>query len=455
MPTPAFRTEVPSHPVDLILGRPSPHGVTVSVLSYADSEGFIAYWVRSGDSPRETPHVELPAGQPVEISIGPLPENTPCHYQLRSRSRGVGPFLPGPEYGFRTARPRGESFIFTLQADSHLDYGTDLEVYRASLANVAASSPDFHMDLGDTFMTDKYTDHTQALPQYIAQRYWLGLVGARTPLFLVLGNHDGEQPGRGASGAGSMPVWANTMRKRYFPNPVPDPFYSGNARPDPHAGLLQDYYAFEWGEALFVVLDPFWYSARPRGGAGGASFDNWGRTLGEDQYRWLGHTLAASSARFKFIFVHHLVGGESREGRGGVEASRYFEWGGANGDGSNGFSEHRPGWAEPIHQLLVRHHVSAVFHGHDHFYARQERDGVVYQLVPQPGHARVDNLPRTADYGYLSGTFEGASGILRVSVTPSVCTVDYVRAYPAAPVRGDRANGTVTQRYQIAPPAHP
>ncbi|HAM71875.1 MAG TPA: hypothetical protein DCM86_09555, partial [Verrucomicrobiales bacterium] len=39
MPTPAFRTEVPSHPVDLILGRPSPHGVTVSVLSYADSEG--------------------------------------------------------------------------------------------------------------------------------------------------------------------------------------------------------------------------------------------------------------------------------------------------------------------------------------------------------------------------------------------------------------------------------
>ncbi|HEY6168045.1 MAG TPA: hypothetical protein VI454_08405, partial [Verrucomicrobiae bacterium] len=33
MPTPAFRTEVPAHPVDLILGRPTKNTITLSVLA--------------------------------------------------------------------------------------------------------------------------------------------------------------------------------------------------------------------------------------------------------------------------------------------------------------------------------------------------------------------------------------------------------------------------------------
>jgi hypothetical protein len=39
----------------------------------------------------------------------------------------------------------------------------------------------------------------------------------------------------------------------------------------------------------------------------------------------------------------------------------------------------------PIHQLLAENRVSIVFHGHDHLYTKQDRDGVVYQEVPQPG----------------------------------------------------------------------
>jgi hypothetical protein len=38
----------------------------------------------------------------------------------------------------------------------------------------------------------------------------------------------------------------------------------------------------------------------------------------------------------------------------------------------------------PIHQLLVRNKVAAVFHGHDHLFAKQDLDGIVYQEVPQP-----------------------------------------------------------------------
>jgi hypothetical protein len=68
------------------------------------------------------------------------------------------------------------------------------------------------------------------------------------------------------------------MRKRYFPNPVPDSFYTGDATQHPQAGLLQDYYAWEWSDALLVVLDPYWFTQRQRGQS-----DNLKRTLGEGQ----------------------------------------------------------------------------------------------------------------------------------------------------------------------------
>ena len=38
----------------------------------------------------------------------------------------------------------------------------------------------------------------------------------------------------------------------------------------------------------------------------------------------------------------------------------------------------------PIHQLLAANGVTMFFHGHDHIYARQELDGVIYQTLPEP-----------------------------------------------------------------------
>jgi hypothetical protein len=75
---------------------------------------------------------------------------------------------------------------------------------------------------------------------------------------------------------------------------------------------------------------------------------------------------------------------------------------------------------------LVAYGVSAVFHGHDHFFVKQERDGIVYQEVPQPGHPRAE-ARSAADYGYRSGVILPGAGILRVRVTPKVATVDFLR----------------------------
>ncbi|MGD0090919.1 MAG: metallophosphoesterase [Planctomycetota bacterium] len=407
--------DVPVHPFDLILGRPTSNSVTVSVLCYEDAEGFIAYATEPGKPAAKTPARPFGKGEPVELVLSPLQPNTQYFYQLHLAPANSG------EFTFHTARPPGSTFTFTVTADSHLDEHTDPDLYLRTLANALAGAPDFNIDLGDTFMTEKHENRENAARQYLAQRFYFGQLCQSAPLFLVLGNHDGESPrGRGGD-AESLAVWSNTMRKRYFPNPVPDNFYTGNAAKHPEAGLLQDYYAWEWGDALFAVLDPFWFAQKQHGKS-----DNWKRTLGAAQYQWLKRTLEASRAKFKFVFIHHLVGGADDQSRGGAEAARYFEWGGRNRDGTEGFKENRPDWPAPIHQLLVQNKASIVFHGHDHLYAKQDLDGIVYQEVPQPGDPR-GSIRSAEEYGYKSGVILGSPGHIRVTVSPDKLTVDFVR----------------------------
>ena len=416
--------DVPAHPFDLILGRPTLNSVTVSVLSYADAEGFIAYGTQSGKLTVKTPAQPFKNGEPVEILLSALQPNTKYYYQFRSTRTNSA------EFAFHTARPPGSAFTFTVTADSHLDEHTDCGLYQRTLASALADAPDFHIDLGDTFMTEKHPGRAEAAKQYLAQRYYFGQLCQSAPLFLVLGNHDGESPRGRGSDDDSLAVWSNLMRKRYFPNPVPDGFYTGDEAKHPLAGALQDYYSWSWGNTLFVVLDPFWFTQKQRG-----RNDNWSRTLGAEQYQWLKRTFETSHAKFKFVFIHHLVGGTDNQSRGGAEAAPFYEWGGRNPDGSNGFKQNRPDWLAPIHPLLVQNKVSAVFHGHDHFYAKQYLDGIVYQEVPQPGYEGNGKPPRSAaEYGYVSGTILGTSGHLRVSVSPEKASVDYVKSSPGSPV---------------------
>ena len=440
-----MRTNVPSHRVDVLLSRPEPESISLSVLSSETVEARAGWREASSSAPlRYTPPQRIQAGEPVLMRMDGLAVDRAYEYALEALSEGQTEARLLAAGRFHTPRPAGRPFVFTVQADSHLDARIDPEVYLRSLTNVVRAHPDFHVDLGDTFMTDKYPHFTHATGQYLAQRYYFGIVGSVAPVFLVLGNHDGETPGRGRD---EMAVWSNGMRKRYFPNPVPDAFYSGNVEAHPRCGQLENYYAFEWGNALFVMLDPYWFSTPVRREGG----SNWNRSLGGDQYRWLQGVLERSHAALKFVFIHNLVGGSTPEGRGGAEASRYFEWGGLELDGRDSFAEHRPGWPLPIHALLVKHRVNVVFHGHDHLYARQQRDGMIYQLTPQPGHSRVDQTRSAAEYGYLSGVIQGASGILRVRVEDRTATIEYVRAYPPALEGTGKRTGEVTDRYQVGP----
>jgi len=66
--------------------------------------------------------------------------------------------------------------------------------------------------------------------------------------------------------------------------------------------------------------------------------------------------------------------------------------------------------------------VTIFFQGHDHLFARQEKDGVVYQEVPNPRMPPI-SVQREA---YRSGDILPHSGHLRVTVAPDQVRVDYV-----------------------------
>ncbi|MDF1841748.1 MAG: metallophosphoesterase [Rubripirellula sp.] len=442
--TPPPANVVPDHPFNIIVGRLTDDSGTIRVLFHSNAKAYVIYGDRSGKLTNNTVTHELRAGDPFDFVIDSLAKNTRYFYRLVYQSDGR--MQQSDQFTFHTQRDKDGSFVFTVQADSHLDENTSGEVYLRTLDNALADQPDFHFALGDTFMTGKYVKPELSEPQYLAQRYYLGQLCHSAALYFALGNHDGESGNRGSN------VWATSTRKRYLPNPSPNGFFTGNVVREREVGFPENYYQFEWGGAQFIVLDPFRHTTtRNRGGGGNSG--NWYWTLGEQQYRWLKRSLSESDAKFRFVFLHHLIGGSDRNQRGGKEAAPFWEWGGKGASGKDEFAQHRPGWGKPIHQMLVDHGVDVVFHGHDHMFIKQDLDGIVYQLVPQPGHPR-SGTRSAKDYGYLSGEVQGSSGHVRVRVNGSLARVDYVRAYLPVAEGGGRMNGDVSYSYMLSNENH-
>lgn len=140
------------------------------------------------------------------------------------------------------------------------------------------------------------------------------------------------------------------------------------------------------------------------------------------------------------------MGGINQAARGGVAAAGLFGWGGHGFDGSYEFDRRRPGWDRPIHQLLVETGVTIVFHGHDHVFAREELDGVVYLLIPQPGLDRY-GAPRLVEGGYERGALVGGPGHVRVTVSRESALVELVQTRLAGIEEG---NGRVTYSFRVA-----
>lgn len=402
------------------LGRPTQKSVLMNILSKSDAQVRIRYGITSGSYDNATKYFSAKAGTPIEVTLGSLSADKQHFFVLESKN-SKGELETSKEGTFHTAKPSGASFVFDVQADPHLDEQSTTDIFAQTLANIISDKPDFLFDLGDTFMTEKLEQKTEEniRNRYLLMRSYFDRIGKSVPLFLVPGNHDGEAGWNFADKRTSLAALSRKYRFLHFQNPYPDGFFTGNSAKE-GTRFLENYFSFTWGDALFITLDPYLYTTKK------PSTNGWGWTLGKTQYDWLKKTLENSKAKYKFVFIHQLVGG-SKEGRGGIEFAKLYEWGGNNADGSYGFSSNRSGWALPIHKLLVANKVDVVFKGHDHFFAKQELDGVVYQTLPQPSHPG-DKITTATEYGYINGKIIGGSGHLRVTVTAAKAKIEFIRA---------------------------
>ncbi len=407
-----------------IVGRPTAGSVTLNVVA----GGLPVELELSLEQDRETrgPSLEaaLEAREARDLVIDGLDSGREYRYRIVARAEGREEVAAG---GFVTRREPGEAFRFALLSDTHLpvpapewldpksaelflpeivDYlGARLEVgetIRQTMAQVREREVDFIICLGDLVhywrgFNDPFPAAEAADFGYLDLRGHLGPAAAEAAFFAVVGNWDGEsgwQPER-------LRRLAREARMRYLPNPRPATYEQGG-------GEHEDFYAWAWGDALFVVLNVASYTptAHTLSEDDDGTADDW--TLGGEQLAWLEATLVGSQERFKLLFIHHPVGG-----RGGDEKSSAY--------GRGGGRAARIGEQARVHELMLEHGVQAFFYGHDHVFTDMVVDGVHYTL---PGSAGAPWKFPAEETGYED--FDERSGFALVHVEPAGLEVEFL-----------------------------
>ena len=425
----------------IILGVPEADRISMSIYPAGELEGYVEYGTTKTAVQRFAAHT------PTQMTLTGLSTDKEYTYRLFFRKPGETEFKPGPEYRFHTARAPGSPFIFEIQGDSHperVGKQNDPALYAQTLLAAAKDRPDFYICMGDDFSVDTLHEVNPETVRnvYLRQLPYLGLLAHSSALFLVNGNHEQAARANLDGTPDNVAVWAQNSRNTLFPQPAPDDFYSGDKEPVEHIGLLRDYYAWTWGDALFVTIDPYWHSEQAvdnKFGGGDKRRDLWAIGLGDEQYRWLKKTLEESTAKYKFIFAHHVNG----TGRGGAKVAGSYEWGDAQG-----LRARRPGWELPIRQLMAKTGVTVFFQGHDHIFACEKLDGVIYQTLPDPANP---NYTVSNEDAYAGAEIVQGAGRVRVTVAPDAATVEYIRSWRPNDETEQHRNGEVAYWYSVLP----
>ncbi len=387
-----------------LLFAPTDESVSVSVIVREGNRGLLRLALRDPDrGPWVIQRPPTLLGEDVaEWRVGGLRSAEEREYSVffedfegRSVELFRGTLIP--------RRPAGQSFSFALITDSHLftqdlvgEPELTLEQVAENIWNTA--SPDFLVHLGDILDFHQYgfnlppPDESAPRHGYLSYRERLGDLLGNTNHFMVIGNWEGE------NGSYTEEEIARSRGQRllYMPGPEPTTYAEGGS-------LDEDYYAFTWGDALFIVLNVMTYTptAHRLSYATGLP-DDW--TLGDEQMGWLEETLAAAGAKWRFLLIHHPVGGEAGDpsnsayGRGGGRAAYIGE-------------------QALVHELMMSYGVQVMFYGHDHVFTDMIVDKVHYTL---PGSAGAPSNWRFSSSvtGYEEGTYWTDAGHGLVEVTP-------------------------------------
>jgi 3',5'-cyclic AMP phosphodiesterase CpdA len=315
-----------------------------------------------------------------------------------------------------TARAPGSSFSFALVSDTHIgadlaftnqgDEGTLAAVSR----EIATASPDLVVNLGDILDFHEYgfvvppPDGAITRTAYRNYRKTFGSTLSYAAHYGVLGGWDAE------NGCDTLEEIdrSRQQRLRYMPGPKAETYPEGGSP-------FEDYYAFTWGDALFVTLNVFTYTpgCHQLGTYPGLP-DDW--TLGDAQLEWLRKTLENATAKWRFLLIHHPVGGDA--GDPAVDAVT-AEVNSAYGRG--GGRAARVGEQEIVHELMREHGVQVFFYGHDHVFTDMTVDDIHYSL---PGSAGAIWFFTQAETGYSE--FWSTSGWAKVDVSPNNVHVQFL-----------------------------
>jgi len=404
-----------------LVAAPTGQGFGLNVVLRAgDPRGLRAHVRKTGMSTwMELGQPSMPAFDVAEWSVSGLDAGQMYEYEVfvaaapgsnASRILASGTAV--------TKRPAGASFTFDLLTDSHIPAcdsvaegleicGDDyLSADEATLLDVSADirkdQPDFVIHLGDILDFHRFgfneppPDSRWSRLAYLNYRRLMVDTLSIAAHFPTIGNWDGE------SGCNSPDEIqrSSSQRMLYIPGPKPGDYPEGGS---PN----EDYYAFTWGDALFVVLNVMTYTPTCHLLSGDpGSPDDW--TLGAAQRAWLESTLAGATAKWRFTFIHHTVGGNAGDGsnsaygRGGGRAAHVGEQG-------------------VIHEMLRKYGAQVFFYGHDHVFTDMVVDGIHYTL---PGSAGAPWKFDSSITGYSQ--YWPDSGHGRVTITPTQVVVDFV-----------------------------
>jgi hypothetical protein len=298
----------------------------------------------------------------LEIKLNGLSPSAKYHYRVFLRFEGEPYVSPRTAHSFQTRRNTGEAFRFAILADSHRD-SYQKERYWAewdALAEKVANEPvDFVIDVGDTYpfcigignprakgLPGLYSTVMRAARNGYNSYRGVSDICADHAYYLARGNHEGlsnydKQPTRNI---------VRTLLKLFVPNPDGTTYPQGGSM---DSDYNQGYFAHEWGDALFVVMDVIKYKDKGSVGSPPARFH-----VSEPQLSWLTSVLQSSQKRWKFIFMHHLFGGGNKYGRGGSAFAFTYE--------------------QALIQSLAEQYGAHIFYGHDHLLAKGWANNVLY-----------------------------------------------------------------------------
>ena len=354
-----------------LLFAPTAQSFGLSALTTGGDPLLLRVHVRaSGDS--DWGRLELPtapAPDLAEWSIKNLRAGTSYEYEIGAVTDDV--LTVSYRGSVTTARSAGAPFTFALVSDTHIgsdlsyDNQGDESVLTRTGLEIATAAPDFIVNLGDMLDFHEYGFNNPppvgslTRDAYVNYRASFGDVLGHAPHFPVIGGWDSE------NGCNTLEEIDRSRSQRllYLPGPNPET-YPGGGSP------FEDYYAFTWGDALFVMLNVFTYTPTcHRLDYDPGLPDDW--TLGDAQLEFLRQTLENATSRWRFLLIHHPVGGDAGDdvdsayGRGGGRAAHVGE-------------------QEIVHELMQTYGVQVFFYGHDHVFTDMTVDATHYTL---PGSA--------------------------------------------------------------------